>query len=239
VLTRDNIRSGLIRDMIRQADPTMRVLTDEELHASIAAVITPDLAGRDVWLFCYGSLIWNPAFHFVERRLGTVHGYHRRFCLWTHLGRGTPDFPGLVLGLERGGSCRGVAFRVAAEAVPDELEIVWRREMVSGAYRPTWVTVRTPEGPVRAVTFVMNRRHDRYAGLLPEDRVADVIANAAGYLGRCADYLINTVAHLEELGIHDRALVRLRDRVAEGRAEGPVREGRAVPITPPPSREAP
>ena len=131
-----------------------------------------------------------------------------------------------------------MAFRVAAEAVPDELEIVWRREMVSGAYRPTWVTVRTPDGPVRAVTFVMNRRHDRYAGLLPEDQVADVIAHAAGYLGRCADYLINTVAHLEELGIHARALARLRDRVAEGRAEGPVREGRAVPIAPPPSREA-
>ncbi|HET6520955.1 MAG TPA: gamma-glutamylcyclotransferase, partial [Geminicoccaceae bacterium] len=99
MLTRENIRSGLIRDMIRRADPTMRVLTDEELRASIAAVLTPDLAGRDVWLFGYGSLIWNPAFHFVERRLGTVHGYHRRFCLWTHLGRGTPDFPGLVLGL--------------------------------------------------------------------------------------------------------------------------------------------
>ena len=158
MLTRENIKSGYIRELIRRADPDTRLLTDEELRASVRTILTPEMAGRDVWLFGYGSLIWNPAFHFVERRLGTLHGYHRRFCLWTHLGRGTPDCPGLVLGLERGGSCRGVLVRVAAEAAADELEIVWRREMVSGAYAPRWVTGRTAGGPVRAAPIFEGAR---------------------------------------------------------------------------------
>ena len=87
-------------------------------------------------MFAYGSLIWNPAFHFVERRTGLIHGWHRRFCLWTALGRGTPDRPGLVLGLDRGGTCRGVAFRIAAAAVDEELDLIWRREMVDRLLHP-------------------------------------------------------------------------------------------------------
>ena len=172
-----------------------------------------------VWLFGYGSLIWNPAFHFTDRLTGTVHGYHRRFCLWTHLGRGCPERPGLVLGLERGGSCRGAAFHIAPEAVEEELAIVWRREMLSGAYVPRWVRVRTALGDVRAITFVINHAHERYARLLPDDRVAEVIATAEGFLGPCADYLINTVDHLAALGIHDRPLERLRAQVLAHRSK--------------------
>jgi cation transport protein ChaC len=118
-----------------------------------------------------------------------------------------------VLGLERGGSCRGVAYRVAPEAAREELEIVWRREMVSGAYVPRWLTAHAKEGPVRAIGFVINHAHERYARYLPDDRVAEVIATAHGRLGPCADYLVNTVDHLAELGIHDAPLERLRARV--------------------------
>lgn len=213
VLTRDTIRSGYVRQLIKELGIDMRVLSEDELAHSLASTLAGVDLSQGVWVFGYGSLIWNPAFHFDQRRTGTVHGYHRRFCLWTHLGRGCPARPGLVLGLERGGSCQGVALRIAPEHVEDELGIIWAREMISGAYVPRWVTVRGGAGPVRAVAFVINRKHERYARYLADEQVAEVIATASGTLGACADYLINTVDHLAELGIRDRALERLRARV--------------------------
>ena len=100
-LTRDQIRDGHVRRMIAEAGIAMRLLSEDELAASRAAILAGADLSSGVWLFGYGSLIWNPAFHFTDRLTGTVHGYHRRFCLWTHLGRGCPERPGLVLGLER------------------------------------------------------------------------------------------------------------------------------------------
>lgn len=212
-LTRDSIRSGAVHRLIAELGIEMRVLSDDELSASLKA----SLAGADlsagVWLFGYGSLIWNPAFHFTDRLVGRIYGYHRRFCLWTHLGRGCPERPGLVLGLERGGSCLGVAYHIAPEAAREELMIVWRREMLSGAYLPRWVEVVTALGRVPAITFVINHAHERYAGALADEEVAETIATARGFLGACADYLINTVDHLAELGIRDRPLERLRQQV--------------------------
>src|SRR3546814_9302515 len=118
-----------------------------------------------VWLFGYGSLIWNPAFDYAEKRPATVHGLHRRFCLQTHLGRGSRERPGLVLALDRGGSCRGVVLRIAPENVESELDIVWRREMISHSYRPTWVTAQTSDGPVRAIGFAINRSEEHTSEL--------------------------------------------------------------------------
>jgi cation transport protein ChaC len=213
ILTRDSIREGLVHKRIAELGAAMPLLSDDELAASRAATLAgADLTGG-AWLFGYGSLIWNPAFHFTDRLIGTIYGYHRRFCLWTHIGRGCPERPGLVLGLERGGSCRGAAFHIAPDAVEEELAIVWRREMLSGAYVPRWVGVHTALGELRAITFLINRAHERYARSLPDDRVAEVIATAEGWLGPCADYLINTVDHLAELGIRDRPLERLRAQV--------------------------
>jgi glutathione-specific gamma-glutamylcyclotransferase len=218
-LTRDQIREGHVRKMIAELGVAMRVLSEEELRASREAALAGVDLAHGAWLFGYGSLIWNPAFHFTDRLVGTVFGWHRRFCLWTHLGRGCPERPGLVLGLERGGSCRGVVFRIAPDLVEEELAIVWRREMISGAYVPRWVGVRTALGPLRAITFVINHAHERYARLLPDERVAEVIATAQGWLGPCAEYLINTVDHLAALGIHDRPLTRRRASVLERSAE--------------------
>ncbi len=222
VLTRDAIRNGAVQRMVAELAGVMRVLSEAELAASRREALDGVDLSRGVWLFGYGSLIWNPAFHFTDQRIGTIYGYHRRFCLWTQLGRGCPERPGLVLGLERGGSCRGVAYRVAPEAVEDELEVVWRREMVSGAYVPTWVTVHTADGPVPAIAFVINHAHERYARYLPDEEVAEVIATASGRLGPCADYLMNTIEHLAELGIHDRPLERLRARVLALRSPAPA-----------------
>jgi cation transport protein ChaC len=213
VLTRESLRDGWLQRMVAAAPGQVRALSEEELHRSRAAMLASHPAGADLWLFGYGSLIWNPAFHFVERTLGRLFGYHRQFCLWTHLGRGTPQRPGLILGLERGGSCPGMVFRIAHDAVPSELDIVWRREMVTGAYRPTWVRVRTEQGTVRALTFAINRAHERYAGTLEDVRIVEAIALAEGPLGACRDYLFKTAAHLEELGIRDRGLTRLSRQV--------------------------
>jgi cation transport protein ChaC len=213
MLTRDAIRSGMVRRLAQElaAQGQMRLLSDEALAASRRAILAGVDRSAGIWLFGYGSLIWNPAFHFVERQAGTIFGYHRRFCLWTHLGRGCPERPGLVLGLERGGACRGVAYRIAPAAIDEEVEIVWRREMVSGAYRPTWLQARLEDGQtVRAIAFVINRSHERYAANLPEAEIVEVLATARGALGACADYLIHTVDHLRELGIRDRPLERMR-----------------------------
>jgi len=206
-LTREALRDGWVQRMV--ASGGYRVLSDAELKASLDAALAAQPADRDVWLFAYGSLIWNPAFHFVEHRIATVHGLHRRFCLWTQLGRGSPDQPGLVLGLDRGGRCRGVAYRVAAAEARSELELVWRREMVTGAYRPRWVEAATGAGAVRTLTFVINRAHERYTGRLGHDELVRTLATARGALGTSADYLFSTAAHLEQLGIADHALERL------------------------------
>jgi glutathione-specific gamma-glutamylcyclotransferase len=154
--------------------------------------------------------------HFVDKRVAAVHGYHRRFCLWTHLGRGSAAAPGLILGLDRGGACRGLAFRIAAPIAQAELELLWRREMVTGSYCPRWVRIVTKEGGRGwAITFLINRTHPRYAGLVPEDRIVESIARARGALGPCAGYLFDTADHLAALGIRDERLFRLRDRVAQ------------------------
>ena len=214
LITREALLDGSIREYIfRNPELRSMVLPDEERLASLRGTLAEKPSKGDVWVFGYGSLIWNPAFHFVEKRTARVHGYHRRFCLWTPLGRGTTENPGLMLGLERGGACRGVIFRIAESAVETELDILWRREMFTGAYRPTWMSAHSPGGVETAVAFVINRAHGRYAGRLSEDQVAHHIATAEGPMGPCSDYLFETVAHLAELGIRDRRLESMAARV--------------------------
>ncbi len=171
--------------------------------------------GEDVWLFGYGSLMWNPTIHFVERKPGNLHGYHRQFCLWTLMGRGTEERPGLMLALQPGGSCKGIVYRVAAEIAEEELGIVWNREMISGAYVPLVLDIKTADGPVKAISFVINQGHERYAGKLDRETISQAIAYAEGPIGRCRDYLFSTVEHMDELGIGDGAMHDLARRVRE------------------------
>jgi cation transport protein ChaC len=185
-----------------------------EREAGLRAVLAGIGPGEDLWIFGYGSLMWNPALDVAESRVGTIYGFHRRFCLDLPFGRGSPEVPGLMLALDRGGGCRGVAHRIAAPRLEDELTILWRREMASGAYRPTWVRMHAAAGPLRALTFAIDRRHARYAGALTPDEVARRIAAAAGPAGTNRDYLDRTVACLTALGIRDPALFALRDRAA-------------------------
>lgn len=188
--------------------------TEEERLASRKAMVA-SAPNDEVWVFAYGSLIWNPAFDFVEQRIGRVHGYHRRYCIISQTGRGSPDRPGMMLGLDRGGSCHGVVYRIAPDKVDEELDIIWSREMVARGYDPRWVRVWTPRGPVHAIAFIVRHDFDRYTGKLPEEQMAQMIATGAGWLGSCAEYLHNTVQHLNALGLPDAQLRRLDRRVRE------------------------
>jgi len=213
-LTRDTLLDGTVLSSMRALlGPDARLMSDAERTAQVAAMLAAAPTPGQVWVFGFGSLIWNPAFHFVERRTALVHGYHRTFCLWSRAGRGSPERPGLMLALDRGGSCAGVAYRIAAEAAPTELDILWRREMVAMSYRPVWIAARTPDGLVPAIAFTANRSHERYVPGLDDATVATYLASGAGAMGRCCDYLFDTVAHLRELGIRDRRLERLEARV--------------------------
>ena len=174
-------------------------------------------------MFAYGSLMWNPALEFAEALPCKVEGWRRSFCFWTPLGRGTPELPGLMLALESGGSCEGIAYRLAPDQVRSELAILWNREMLSGVYQARWVPTKLRDGrTVTAVTFVVDTAHCQYCGDLPMERAAHHIAFAEGRRGACRDYLANTAEHARTLGIHDTYLEELVERVARLRGEDVV-----------------
>lgn len=173
------------------------------------------MARGDIWIFGYGSLMWDPGFDYVERQPALLRGYHRAFCIVSHLYRGTPERPGLVLGLDRGGSCRGMAYRVAAEHAESVRAYLHEREMQHYVYVQKDVPVRLSQRTVLAQTHVADRRHERYCGKLGVEETARYIAQGEGNRGRNRDYLENTVRHLDELGIGDGPMHRLRDRVRE------------------------
>ena len=222
-ITRAGLADGSLLAEIRMRRlPGMVIRSDEEIAASLEQTLASHDPATDVWVFGYGSLMWNPAFDYAEQRVGVVRGWHRRFCLWLEMGRGSPANPGLMLALDRGGACRGVAFRIPAEQARPELLLIWRREMLGTAYHARWVQVRTVGATVPAITFVANRAHPRYAGKLSDAKAAAHIATASGSLGSCASYLQNTLDHLQALGIRD---VGLR-RVAAGIPK-PPRDGQS------------
>ena len=215
-ITREGLRDGSLLAAARlHMPPGTALLSDAEIEADLDATLAQHETNADVWLFGYGSLMWNPAIEFAERRAGVVQGWHRRFCLWLHMGRGSPDNPGLMLALERGGRCAGILFRIPAANARAELLLAWRRELFTGAYRSRWVIATTDAGPVRAVTFVANRAHLRYAGRLDEATVAARLATAAGSLGSCAAYLAATIGALRSVGLRDHAMERLQTLVGE------------------------
>lgn len=173
----------------------------------------PVAEGEPLWVFGYGSLMWNPGFPYETSEPALLQGYHRRFCVYSFHYRGTPEQPGLVLGLDRGGSCRGIAFRVAPADVRKTLAYLWDREMISYVYRPAWLPIRLAAGRVQACTFVADRAHEQYCRLTGLEAMAGVICKGHGRNGPNCEYLFNTVRHLDELGIRETPLHRLADMV--------------------------
>lgn len=215
VITREGLRDGSLLARVRaNLLPGMTIRTDTEIEASLDELLAEHNPALDVWLFAYGSLLWNPAFHFVAREPATLAGWHRRYTFWLRMGRGSPEHPGLMLGLDRGGSCQGIAYRVAAPA-RGELLLVWRREMFGRAYLARWVTVETRNGRERAIAFIANHAHENYVGSLTDEEAARIISKASGVLGTCAEYLEQTLGHLHEAGLTDAELERIAARVRQ------------------------
>jgi glutathione-specific gamma-glutamylcyclotransferase len=181
-------------------------------HEDREATRSEALAGRldrDLWIFAYGSLMWDPAIHIVEIRAAALAGFHRRFCLKVDIGRGSREKPALMAALDEGGECHGLALRIPAHAVDRETEILWMREMIGEAYLPVFRMVTTPQGPVEALTFVMDRRSPRFADIGAEE-AARTIATGSGLLGSNLEYFDNLATHVEALGIKDEVFESIR-----------------------------
>lgn len=164
----------------------------------------------EFWVFAYGSLMWLPGFTPAEAMIARVHGWHRAMCIRSTIYRGRPEAPGLVLGLDRGGSCRGMALRVAATEVEEVKAYIYGREMVTEVYAPTFLKTVLADGrQVLSWAFPARRDHPQYAGHLPLDQAAAMVRNGVGQSGTSLDYLTSTVERLHELGIRDGGLERL------------------------------
>ncbi len=222
-ITREVLENDGLRKALHARHPDVAMIDDAQMCAAIDTMLAAQppaaAAVNGVWLFGYGSLLWNPCVPVAEWRAARLYGFHRDFQIKLTHGRGSPDAPGLMLGLVPGGSCQGQALRVPGDNLKHELLMVWRREMLTGVYAPRWVRLHASGGArLPAITFVANPRHANYCGRLEDARVIEMLATGAGVIGSAAEYLMNTVAHLDEQGIHDRRLRALRDRVAGWRS---------------------
>lgn len=164
----------------------------------------------DFWVFGYGSLMWNPGFPFEERQQARLYGYRRALCIRSNVYRGTDENPGLVLGLERGGSCHGVAFRVADSDRDAALDYLRERELISNVYKERFIPIGLADGrrPM-ALTYVADPQHEQYVSGLALDETARIVCHASGRSGPNVDYVFNTVRHLQEMGIKDQGLERV------------------------------
>lgn len=181
--------------------------SDHGSHSDIWLHNKPEAYEADLWVFGYGSLMWHPGFHSAENLPALLHDYNRSLCIYSHVYRGTPDAPGLVLGLDHGGSCHGQAFRVAADSRAQVLEYLREREQVTGVYIEKWLEITLIDGrKVQALVYVADPAHIQYAGALSAEDMALIVGKACGQAGPNRDYVINTASHLLEMDIRDERL---------------------------------
>lgn len=241
-ITRQDLEADRLRATLCSTPVASTLLSDDAIERSLhdalghrADADGPAGDSGDVWLFGYGSLIWNPMVVHTDRRVATVHGYHRGFYLYSRINRGTWDNPGLVLGLDRGGCCTGMVFRIPKHVIEQEFRVLWRREMMTGAYHPRWLRVKIgTDASVparRALAFVMNRAHPGYAGRLPDDTVVDRLRHACGLYGPAREYLQQTLLGLATQGVEDPYLGRLWRQLQDTDHRAPV-PAKSVEIDP-------
>lgn len=216
-----NLTAELVARVERfEPDPGPEPGTTEHTEAEFAAMVEAlllEYTPKDLWIFAYGSLVWNPEFEFVESRSATAYGWHRSFCLKLTRWRGTRELPALMLALDRGGSCNGLAYRLPTQDHFKQLAMLMLREIDANPPTnvPRWILVKTESGILRALAFVAARDGMAYAGKLPKAEVAHVLASAAGHWGSAAQYLFRTVSMLQEHGIHDRNMWQIQNLVAQ------------------------
>ena len=167
----------------------------------------------DLWVFGYASLIWRPEFAYDEQRFALARGYHRALKMWSTFNRGTPEQPGLVFGLLPGGSCKGMVFRIPRASVEAALVPLWEREMPNAVYDPRWLQCQTQDGIVSALAFTLSKTSPDHTGELPDCTYQKIFAEANGRYGSTRDYARQTYEALKNLGIHDRALGELLNRI--------------------------
>ncbi len=175
---------------------------------SLPALVAPEAASSDdLWVFGYGSLMWRPGFEHVERQRAILHGFHRALCILSYNHRGTREKPGLVLGLDRGGACHGIAYRVAAENVAATRAYLTEREQISMVYRERFHPLRLQDGRrVTAIAYTVDRDHVQYSGALSREQQLFHVRQGVGKSGANPDYVLSTHAHLVEMGVHDALL---------------------------------
>ena len=213
-MDKDNIKEGKIRQVFRDQGFGDMLLDDHTLLKSRQSLI-PDseILKTEIWLFGYGSLIWNPFVDPIEKRVVKVHGLHRKFCLKTEIGRGSKKNPGLVLGLTNGGSASGIALKIDSKSALIELDLIWKREMITGAYEPKLIKGYTDKGKVEMIAFIINKMHSNYISSISEAETALMISKAHGFLGTSIEYLEKTCESLNSLGLKDNYLNRLYERI--------------------------
>lgn len=203
MLNRNAIRSGAYLDSFDSL-PSGMLWTQAQIDASLEQTLRQRPADGEVWVFAYGSLIWNPISEFDCRRVATLHGWHRSFCIRLIAGRGTPEQPGRMLALEPGGRTQGVALRLCSATAAEELRILWTREMVTGAYRPGWASVTLDDGTqVQAIAFVADHENSQYESDSRASAVAPSIAVASGLFGSNADYVFKLQSALADCSLSD------------------------------------
>ena len=171
------------------------------------------LPAGDLWVFGYASLMWSPGFRHRERLPAFVYGYHRSLCIYSHRHRGTPERPGLVMGLCRGGSCWGMAYRVGSADAAQVLRALWHREMRNVVYQPRLMRARVHRNRVvKALSFVADPCHRQFAGDLDVEHTARLVAQGKGGRGPNVEYLRNTLAHMHQIGVRDAHLDRVLER---------------------------
>lgn len=196
-------------DTLHLPCPTLAPAPGRDPAAMLACTLAQWGGVRDLWVFGYASLIWRPEFDSEEHRPAVVHGWHRALRMRSRVNRGTPERPGLVFALVPGGSCHGMAYRIARERVVDELQRLWQREMPTGVYDPRFLPCRSAQGTLSALAFTLSRRSPSFVGQLSDDELLEILRHARGRYGSTLQYLAETARCLRERGVRDREIERL------------------------------
>ena len=220
ILTREALLNGEIERLVHDDQNAIERMSDEQ-RATLVDDTLSALGDSELWVFGYGSLIWNPALNYEEQRRCVIKGFEKKFCFWTTLSRGTVECPGLMMGLIEGDSCNGVAFRIDAKNAATELDVLFRREMSHYIYKQTWIEAQCVEtnNTFKILTFVVDKENHRFVDNLSLEDIVRTIATAQGPLGRNCDYLFQLWDKMRELGFEESELEDLVYRVTEFQAD--------------------